>query len=156
MERQPAHGKAYIVGYGPLRLRTVLNRGEIPLVAGFHGKGLKSKETTTWGPGGSDLTAIVLAAALGASVCEIYTDVDGVYSAGLRYENSTASIRWNRFRKFRARPPRSSPPSLPLAPAPTWLPRVSWPYRLHGYVPGAAGGRGDGSVQSPPKQQDRP
>ncbi|NMR29969.1 amino acid kinase family protein [Crystallibacter degradans] len=84
MERQPALGKAHIVDVDRRRLRTVLRRGEIPLVAGFQGKGLKSKETTTWGRGGSDLTPIVLAAALGASVCEIYTDVDGVYSADLR------------------------------------------------------------------------
>lgn len=84
LKTDDVHGKAHIVDVDPRELHTVLGRGEIPIVAGFQGTGVGSKETTTLGRGGSDITAIALAAALGAGVCEIYTDVDGVYSADPR------------------------------------------------------------------------
>jgi aspartate kinase len=58
--------------------------GEVPIVAGFQGRTKKGKRVTTLGRGGSDLTAVALAAALGAGICEIYTDVDGVYTADPR------------------------------------------------------------------------
>ncbi|MEV8147501.1 aspartate kinase [Arthrobacter sp. NPDC080073] len=78
------HGKAHIVNVDPHRIRACLAREEVAIVAGFQGKGLKKKEVTTLGRGGSDITAVALAAALGAGMCEIYTDVDGVYTADPR------------------------------------------------------------------------
>ena len=61
-----------------------LAAGEVPIVAGFQGRSKKRERVTTLGRGGSDLTAVALAAALGAGICEIYTDVDGVYTADPR------------------------------------------------------------------------
>lgn len=78
------HGKAQISDVRPDRIRTCLARGEVPIVAGFQGRTKKGKKITTLGRGGSDLTAVALAAALGAGICEIYTDVDGVYTADPR------------------------------------------------------------------------
>ncbi|GAA4032070.1 aspartate kinase [Arthrobacter methylotrophus] len=78
------HGKAHIVDVDPRRIRACLKREEVAIVAGFQGKGLKKKGVTTLGRGGSDITAVALAAALGAGMCEIYTDVDGVYTADPR------------------------------------------------------------------------
>ena len=75
------HGKAHITDVRPDRVRSSLARGEVPIVAGFQGRTQKRNRVTTLGRGGSDLTAVALAAALGADICEIYTDVDGVYTA---------------------------------------------------------------------------
>jgi aspartate kinase len=74
------HTKAKIVGISPLRVEQTLADGKIALVAGFQGVSTK-KDVTTLGRGGSDTTAVALAHALGAQVCEIYSDVDGVYTA---------------------------------------------------------------------------
>ncbi|GAB2928040.1 aspartate kinase [Rhodococcus aerolatus] len=79
-----AHGKAKIIDVTPGRVRTALDEGAIVLVAGFQGVSQDSKDITTLGRGGSDTTAVALAAALHADVCEIYTDVDGVFSADPR------------------------------------------------------------------------
>jgi aspartate kinase len=78
------HGSARIVDVTPVRLREALNEGAIVIVAGFQGFNRDSKDITTLGRGGSDTTAVALAAALGADVCEIYTDVDGVFTADPR------------------------------------------------------------------------
>ncbi len=78
------HGDARIVQVNPHRLRDALDEGSIVLVAGFQGVSQDSKDVTTLGRGGSDTTAVALAAALEADVCEIYSDVDGVYSADPR------------------------------------------------------------------------
>ncbi|GAA2889488.1 aspartate kinase [Pseudonocardia halophobica] len=78
------HGDARIVEVNPHRLRSALAEGHIVLVAGFQGMSEDSKDITTLGRGGSDTTAVALAAALEADVCEIYTDVDGIYSADPR------------------------------------------------------------------------
>ncbi|MCW2131473.1 aspartate kinase [Arthrobacter sp. VKM Ac-2550] len=78
------HGKARIVDVDPRRIRACLKNGQIAVVAGFQGRSRKGKTVTTLGRGGSDLTAVALAAALGASVCEVYTDVDGIYTADPR------------------------------------------------------------------------
>ncbi|TWF77079.1 aspartate kinase [Pseudonocardia hierapolitana] len=78
------HGDARIVQVNPQRLREALDEGAIVLVAGFQGVSQDSKDVTTLGRGGSDTTAVALAAALEADVCEIYTDVDGIYSADPR------------------------------------------------------------------------
>ncbi len=78
------HGKARILDVTPGRIRTALDEGAIVIVAGFQGVSVESKDITTLGRGGSDTTAVALAGALHAEVCEIYTDVDGVYSADPR------------------------------------------------------------------------
>ena len=80
---EPAHGKARILRIEPVRIREALNEGKIPIVAGFQGIS-EQGDVTTLGRGGSDTTAVALAAALGADLCEIYTDVDGVYSTDPR------------------------------------------------------------------------
>jgi len=79
-----AHGKARIIDVTPGRIRGALDEGAIPIVAGFQGVSQNGKDITTLGRGGSDTTAVALAAALGADVCEIYTDVDGIFTADPR------------------------------------------------------------------------
>jgi aspartate kinase len=78
------HGKARIIDVTPGRIRQALDEGAIAIVAGFQGVSQDTHDVTTLGRGGSDTTAVALAAALSADVCEIYTDVDGVYSADPR------------------------------------------------------------------------
>ena len=78
-----AHGKAKIVEVRARRIHEALERGAIVLVAGFQGVSTEA-EVTTLGRGGSDTTAVALASALGADACEIYSDVDGVFSADPR------------------------------------------------------------------------
>ena len=79
-----SHGKAKIIDVTPGRVRNALDEGKIVLVAGFQGVSQDTKDITTLGRGGSDTTAVALAAALRAAVCEIYTDVDGIYTADPR------------------------------------------------------------------------
>jgi aspartate kinase len=79
-----AHGAARIIDVTPGRIQEALTQGAIPIVAGFQGVAQDTKDITTLGRGGSDTTAVALAAALNAEVCEIYTDVDGVFSADPR------------------------------------------------------------------------
>ncbi len=74
------HGTARIIDVTPGRISSALAEGAIPIVAGFQGVSQNTKDITTLGRGGSDTTAVALAAALGADVCEIYTDVDGVFT----------------------------------------------------------------------------
>jgi aspartate kinase len=78
------HGAARIVDVTPGRLREALDQGAIVIVAGFQGFNRDTKDITTLGRGGSDTTAVALAAALGADICEIYTDVDGIFTADPR------------------------------------------------------------------------
>ncbi len=78
------HGNARIAEVTPDRIREALNDGDIAIVAGFQGFNRETKDITTLGRGGSDTTAVALAAALNADVCEIYSDVDGVYTADPR------------------------------------------------------------------------
>ncbi len=78
------HGQARIIDVTPGRIQAALDDGAIPIVAGFQGVAQDTKDITTLGRGGSDTTAVALAAALNADVCEIYTDVDGVFSADPR------------------------------------------------------------------------
>jgi aspartate kinase len=78
------HGAARIIDVTPGRISHALGDGAIPIVAGFQGVSYDSKDVTTLGRGGSDTTAVALAAALGADACEIYTDVDGVFTADPR------------------------------------------------------------------------
>jgi aspartate kinase len=79
-----AHGRARIIDVTPGRIQEALTEGAIAIVAGFQGISQDTKDVTTLGRGGSDTTAVALAAALEADVCEIYTDVDGVFSADPR------------------------------------------------------------------------
>jgi aspartate kinase len=78
------HGKAKIIDVTPGRIEAAIAEGHIVIVAGFQGVSQDTKEITTLGRGGTDTTAVALAAALGADVCEIYTDVDGVFTADPR------------------------------------------------------------------------
>ncbi len=78
------HGAAKIIDVTPGRITSAIKDGAIPIVAGFQGVSQSTKDVTTLGRGGSDTTAIALAAALGADECEIYTDVDGVFTADPR------------------------------------------------------------------------
>jgi aspartate kinase len=79
-----AHGKAKIIDITPGRIENAIAQGAIAIVAGFQGVSQDTKDITTLGRGASDTTAVALAAALGAQVCEIYSDVDGVFSADPR------------------------------------------------------------------------
>ncbi len=78
------HGKAKIIDVTPGRITEAVGKGHIVIVAGFQGVSQGTKEITTLGRGGTDTTAVALAAALRAEVCEIYTDVDGVFTADPR------------------------------------------------------------------------
>jgi aspartate kinase len=78
------HGKARIIDVTPGRISGALADGAIPIVAGFQGVSANGKDITTLGRGGSDTTAVALATALKADVCEIYTDVDGIFTADPR------------------------------------------------------------------------
>jgi aspartate kinase len=78
------HGKARIIDVTPGRISGALADGAIPIVAGFQGVSANGKDITTLGRGGSDTTAVALAVALKADVCEIYTDVDGIFTADPR------------------------------------------------------------------------
>ena len=79
-----AHGAALLVEVNPERVRESLDQGNIAIIAGFQGVHRQTKDITTLGRGGSDTTAVALAAALDADVCEIYSDVDGVFTADPR------------------------------------------------------------------------
>jgi aspartate kinase len=78
------HGRARIIDVTPGRVQSSIAEGNVAIVAGFQGVSPDTKDVTTLGRGGSDTTAVALAAALKADVCEIYTDVDGVYTADPR------------------------------------------------------------------------
>jgi aspartate kinase len=78
------HGKARIADIRPRRILESLERGRIPIIAGFQGVSEETLDVTTLGRGASDATAVALAAVLGAGLCEIYTDVEGVFTADPR------------------------------------------------------------------------
>ena len=83
MRTDSSHGRARLLDVTPARVAQALQRGEVAIVAGFQGVS-DEEDVTTLGRGGSDTTAVALAAALNADVCEIYTDVDGLYTADPR------------------------------------------------------------------------
>ena len=87
-----AHGRARIIDVTPGRIRAALDEGHIAIVAGFQGVSQDTKDITTLGRGGSDTTAVALAAALEADVCEIYTDVDGIFTADPRIVTTAQQI----------------------------------------------------------------
>jgi aspartate kinase len=88
-----SHGRARIIDVTPGRIQEALAEGAIAIVAGFQGISQDTKDITTLGRGGSDTTAVALAAALDAEVCEIYTDVDGVFSADPRVVPSAKKLK---------------------------------------------------------------
>ena len=86
------HGQAEIREIRAHRVREGLDNGKVVIVAGFQGVDPDSKDVTTLGRGGSDATAVALAASLGADVCEIFTDVDGVFTADPRVVPSARKL----------------------------------------------------------------
>jgi aspartate kinase len=86
------HGNARIIDVTPGRITEALSEGHIAIVAGFLGVSQDTKDITTMGRGASDTTAVALAAAMGAEVCEIYTDVDGVFTADPRIVRAARQI----------------------------------------------------------------
>ena len=86
------HGKARIIEVSPDRVQEAVDSGHVGIVAGFQGMSRESKDITTMGRGGSDTTAVALAAALNADACEIYTDVDGIFTADPRVVKSAHKI----------------------------------------------------------------
>jgi aspartate kinase len=86
------HGKARIIDVTPGRISSALAGGAIPIVAGFQGVSQTTKDITTLGRGGTDTTAVAVAAALNADVCEIYTDVDGVFTADPRIVRTARKV----------------------------------------------------------------
>jgi aspartate kinase len=94
------HGRAKIIDIRPSRIREALGRGDVVIVAGFQGVSTDSRDVTTLGRGGSDTTAVALAAALGARVCEIYTDVAGVFSADPRLVPDARKLRMVSFEEM--------------------------------------------------------
>ncbi|MCC2309395.1 aspartate kinase [Cellulomonas chengniuliangii] len=86
------HGKARIIDVTPSRIQAAIDEGAVAIVAGFQGVTQHTNDVTTLGRGGSDTTAVALAAALKADVCEIYSDVDGVFTADPRIVPSARKI----------------------------------------------------------------
>jgi aspartate kinase len=84
VETSAAHGSARITGISGANLKACLDRGEVAVITGFQGVELKDNRIATLGRGGSDTSAVAVAVALGADVCDIYTDVDGVYTTDPR------------------------------------------------------------------------
>ena len=86
------YGRAKIVDVVPARIRETLDKGQVAIVAGFQGVNEATNDVTTLGRGGSDTTAVAIAAGLSADVCEIYTDVDGVFTADPRVVPAAGKI----------------------------------------------------------------
>ncbi|WKD56697.1 Aspartokinase [Corynebacterium capitovis DSM 44611] len=86
------HGNARIIEVTPGRVQEAVDQGKVAIVAGFQGVNRDTRDVTTLGRGGSDTTAVALAAAMGADVCEIYSDVDGVYTADPRIVPSAQKL----------------------------------------------------------------
>lgn len=94
------HGKARIVDITPGRVRDGLDDGDVVIVAGFQGVSQDTKDVTTLGRGGSDTTAVALAAALDADRCEIYTDVEGVFTADPRIVPEARKLHYVTFEEM--------------------------------------------------------
>lgn len=92
IETTDRYGKAHISDVSPARIMRTVERGSVAIVAGFQGVHRDSNDVTTLGRGGSDTTAVALAAAVNADVCEIYSDVDGVFTADPRLVPSATKL----------------------------------------------------------------
>lgn len=88
----PVHGNARIIDVTPGRIEKALDEGKVAIVAGFQGVSQTTKDVTTLGRGASDTTAVALAASLDADLCEVYSDVDGIYTADPRIVPSARHI----------------------------------------------------------------
>ena len=108
-----AHGQAKIIEIRPKRILEALEAGNVVIIAGFQGLS-SAYEITTLGRGGSDLTAVAMAAAVGAEVCEIYTDVGGVMTADPRVVPDARADRADRLRRH-ARARRGGGQGAPVA-----------------------------------------
>ena len=86
------HGEARITRVSPTRIQEAIDDGNVAIIAGFQGMSPESKDITTMGRGGSDTTAVALAAALNADACEIYSDVDGIFTADPRVVPAASKI----------------------------------------------------------------
>lgn len=86
------YGRARIISVSPERIADALGSGSVAIVAGFQGVNRQKNDVTTLGRGGSDTSAVAFAAALGADVCEIYTDVDGVFTADPRIVRTAKKV----------------------------------------------------------------
>ena len=106
------HGNARIIDITPGRITSALDLGDVVIVAGFQGVAQDTKDVTTLGRGASDTTAVALAASLGADHCEIYTDVDGVFTADPRIVASARRIPRSPTRRC-SRWPRAGPDPAP-------------------------------------------
>lgn len=95
-----SHGSAKIVDFTPGRIQAALDEGVIPIVAGFQGVSHETKDVTTLGRGGSDTTAVALAAALKADECEIYSDVDGIFTADPRIVPKARNVPFLTYREM--------------------------------------------------------
>src|SRR5258708_10112145 len=107
-------GKGRIIDVTPGRISGALADGAIPIVAGFQGVSAHGKDITTLGRGGSDTTAVALAAALEADVCEIYTDVDGIFTADPRIVPAAPRIPAIKYQEM-LEMPASARKGLPFA-----------------------------------------
>ncbi|MDR1861471.1 MAG: aspartate kinase [Candidatus Ancillula sp.] len=93
IETTEKYGRAHISGVVPDRIMKTLDAGGVAVVAGFQGVHRKTNDVTTLGRGGSDTTAVAIAAALNADVCEIYSDVDGVFTADPRVVKTARKMK---------------------------------------------------------------
>jgi aspartate kinase len=98
LKTNKSHGKARIMGFHDSRLPDSMDAGEIAVIAGFQGV-TEDERVATLGRGGSDTSAVAVAAALNAQVCDIYTDVDGVYTTDPRIVPKARRIEKSRSRK---------------------------------------------------------
>ena len=111
-----AHGRASIVGLDANRIISILNSGTVAIVAGFQGVS-EDMDITTLGRGGSDTTAVALAAAIGAERCEVFTDVDGIYTADPRVvpnENKIKEIGYEEMLELASYGAKMHPRSIEL------------------------------------------
>ncbi len=141
------HGKAKIIDVTPGRVTQAIGEGHIVIVAGFQGVSADTKEITTLGRGGSDTTAVALAAALEADVCEIYTDVDGVFTADPASCPPPASSRASPTRRCSSWP-RADPRSCTCA---AWSTAAATASRSTS-ARRSASSRGRGSPTPPPRR----
>ena len=140
------HGKARIIDVTPGRIRSALDEGNIAIVAGFQGVSQDKKDITTLGRGGSDTTAVALAAALEADVCEIYTDVDGVFTADPRIVKTARKIdtvTYEDMLELAASGSKVLLLAVSSTRAATTSPSTSGPRSRRGRAPGSADPQGD-------------
>ena len=154
-----AHGKAKIIDITPGRIEQAISDGAIAIVAGFQGVSQDTKDITTLGRGASDTTAVALAAALGAEVCEIYSDVDGVFTADPRIVPTARKldrISGRRCWRWRRRAPRSCTCGASSTPAATRCRSTSAPPSPRRKAPGSSPSPREKSPWNRPSSPESP